>query len=177
MLISGFRSGSCFLSFSFRHNLVTHFFWCWSQTHHCVLFFSLSPWLLSLISFTLSLHMSFEYFVFCYFECLVYMHAPFPASLFHYFPLQWTCACLLLWELFYACMCCMYIWTHAHVCKCLSIHLTVYVSTGSSLAVLLFLPLLSFPLHQSLINLRHVQSLGLCSGWDQVNLWNGDNIS
>lgn len=42
-------------------------------------------------------------------------------------------------------------------------------------------PLLSLTapisLHQQLINLRHVQSLGVCSGWDQVNLWNGDNIS
>lgn len=51
-----------------------------------------------------------------------------------------------------------------------------------SLVALIFFPTSSpfshcshFP--QQLINLRHVQSLGVCSGWDQVNLWNGDNIS
>lgn len=77
----------CCFPFSFRHNLVTHFFWC-SHTHHCVLFFFFVT--LAFVSHLLILRllMSFEYFVFCYFECFVYMHAPFPASLFHYFPLR-----------------------------------------------------------------------------------------
>lgn len=35
----------------------------------------------------------------------------------------------------------------------------------------------SFPPHQCLINLTYVQSLDVCSRWDQVNLWKKENIS
>ncbi len=91
--------------------------------------------------------------------------------------------------LYAACVLYMCIW--AHVCKCVSIHPSAHEICGCALGLcflsfplllfffppLLFLSLLSFPLHQQLINLWHVQSLGVCWGQDQVNLWNKDNIS
>lgn len=71
--------------------------------------------------------------------------------------------------------------TRLYVIYSMCAFLFVYLPFPLWLSFFSLRPLLSLTapisLHQQLINLRHVQSLGVCSGWDQVNLWNGDNIS
>lgn len=132
--------------------------------------------------------------ILCFVCFLIYIYAhSYLLFLWHSIYLSTTCyyiqhvnVCTVI--LYAVCVCSTCIFKH--ICKCVSSHLPVFVIhvrmccacvPAITSFLLCFFPLypslLSFPLHQSLINLTHVQSLDVCSGWDQVNLWNKDNIS